>query len=156
VEPHTKRLLVIEDNDRERASIVELLGYDDIEIEAVASGAEALAALHKRNFDACVVDLRLPDMTGFDLLERLQADSGLRDIPVVVFTGKELNTEEEARLRTLAKSIVLKDVQSPERLFDETALFLHRVVADLPEEKRRMIERLHGSTEALRGYKVLV
>ena len=112
--------------------------------------------LRQRAFDCCVVDLRLPDMSGFELLERLQAEPALRDIPVVVFTGKELAGEEEARLRTVAKSIVLKDVQSPERLLDETALFLHRVIGDLPEEKRRMIERLHGSTEVLRGRKVLV
>ena len=107
-------------------------------------------------FDCCVVDLRLPDMSGFELLEQLQDEPQLRDIPVVVFTGKELTAGEETRLRSVAKSIVLKDVQSPERLFDETALFLHRVVAELPEDKRRMIERLHGSTEALRGRKVLV
>src|SRR5205807_3949960 len=80
----------------------------------------------------------------------------LRDIPIVVFTGKELSPTEEARLRAVAKSVVLKDVQSPERLLDETSLFLHRVVAELPEHKRKMLERLHGSTEALRGRKVLV
>jgi CheY-like chemotaxis protein len=95
-------------------------------------------------------------MSGFELLEEVQADPSLRDVPMVVFTGKELSGDEEARLRAVAKSIILKDVQSPERLLDETALFLHRVIADLPEEKRRMIERLHGSTEALRGRKVLV
>jgi CheY-like chemotaxis protein len=156
VAPHTKRLLVIEDNDRERESIVELLGHDDIEIVAVATGGEALDRLHAEPFDCCVVDLRLPDMTGFELLERLQADDALRTIPVVVFTGKELTSDEEARLRAAAKSIVLKDVQSPERLLDETALFLHRVIDDLPEAKQKMIERLHGSTEALRGRKVLV
>jgi CheY-like chemotaxis protein len=103
-----------------------------------------------------VVDLRLPDMSGFDLLEQLQADEVLRNIPVVVFTGKQLSVDEEARLRTVAKSIVLKDVQSPERLLDETSLFLHRVIEDLPDHKRKMIERLHGSTEALRDRKVLV
>jgi HAMP domain-containing protein/CheY-like chemotaxis protein/signal transduction histidine kinase len=154
--PHTKRLLVIEDNDRERASIVTLLEHDDITIEAVSTGREALEALRGKTFDCCVVDLRLPDMNGFELLERVQAEPSLREVPVVVFTGKELTEQEEERLRSVAKSIVLKDVQSPERLFDETALFLHRVMADLPEEKRRMIERLHGSTEALRGRKVLV
>jgi HAMP domain-containing protein/CheY-like chemotaxis protein/signal transduction histidine kinase len=154
--PHTKRLLVVEDNDRERASIVELLAHDDIQIESAATGADALAQLRERNFDCCVVDLRLPDMSGFELLERLQAEPLLRDIPVVVFTGKDLTADEQARLRTAAKSVVLKDVQSPERLLDETALFLHRVIGELPEEKRRMIERLHGTTEALRGRKVLV
>jgi CheY-like chemotaxis protein/signal transduction histidine kinase/HAMP domain-containing protein len=156
VVPHTKRLLVIEDNDRERDSIFALLGHDDIQIEGAATGAEALEKLRSRTYDCCVLDLRLPDMTGFDLLERLQSESALRDIPVVVFTGKELSPEEESRLQAAAKSIVLKDVQSPERLLDETSLFLHRVIADLPEDKRRMIERLHGSTEALRGRKVLV
>jgi len=156
VAPHTKRLLVIEDNDRERESIVALLGHGDIEIVGVATGNEALQALCERAFDCCVVDLRLPDMTGFDLLEKIQAEPKLRDVPVVVFTGKELTAKEETRLRSVAKSIVLKDVQSPERLFDETALFLHRVIADLPVEKRQLIERLHRSTETLRGHKVLV
>jgi HAMP domain-containing protein/CheY-like chemotaxis protein/signal transduction histidine kinase len=156
VTPHTKRLLVVEDNDIERSSIVELLGHDDIEITAVATGAEALEALLDRTFDCCVVDLRLPDMTGFELLEKVQSAPVLRDVPVVVFTGKELSDEEEARLKTVAKSVVLKDVQSPERLLDETALFLHRVVADLPEAKRKVLERLHGSTEVLRRRKVLV
>jgi CheY-like chemotaxis protein len=156
VAPHTKRLLIIEDDDRERASIVALLGHDDIEIETAATGAAALEKLRGSVFDCCVVDLRLPDMSGFQLLEVLQAEPALREIPVVVFTGKELTADEEARLRVVAKSIVLKDVQSPERLFDETSLFLHRVVADLPEDKRRMLERLHGSTEVLNGRKVLV
>jgi len=154
--PHTKRLLVVEDNDIERASIVELLGHDDIEITAVGTGAAALDTLREHSFECCVVDLRLPDMSGFELLERLQAQQSLQDLPIVVFTGKELTSAEEALLHTVAKSIVLKDVQSPERLLDETSLFLHRVMSDLPEDKRRMIERLHDSNEALRGRKVLV
>ena len=95
-------------------------------------------------------------MTGFELLDKLQKDESLSDLPVVVFTGKELTREEEERLKVVAKSVVLKDVQSPERLFDETALFLHRVVADLPEAKQQMLERLHGSNEVLRRRKVLV
>jgi HAMP domain-containing protein/signal transduction histidine kinase/CheY-like chemotaxis protein len=156
VAPRRKRLLIIEDSDRERASIIELLKHDDIEIEGAATGIEALEKLRSRVFECAVVDLRLPDMTGFELLEQLQADTELRDIPIVVFTGKDLSEQEESRLRLVAKSIVLKDVQSPERLFDETSLFLHRVIADLPEDKRKMVERLHGSTEALRGRKVLV
>jgi HAMP domain-containing protein/CheY-like chemotaxis protein/putative methionine-R-sulfoxide reductase with GAF domain len=156
VTPHKKRLLIIEDNDIERDSIIELLAHDDIQVVAVSTGAEALEVMQAQPFDCCVVDLRLPDMTGFELLDRVQADATLRETPIVVFTGKELTDEEEARLRTVAKSIVLKDVQSPERLFDETALFLHRVVADLPEAKRQMLDRLHGSNEVLHGRKVLV
>jgi CheY-like chemotaxis protein len=95
-------------------------------------------------------------MTGFELLDAMQADEALRDLPVVVFTGKDLTTDEELRLRSLAKSVVLKDVQSPERLFDETSLFLHRVIGDLPAAKRDLLSRLHGSNEVLRQRKVLV
>jgi CheY-like chemotaxis protein len=95
-------------------------------------------------------------MTGFELLEKVREEPALADVPVVVFTGKDLTAEEQMQLKAMAKSIVLKDVQSPERLLDETALFLHRVVTDLPEEKQKMLERLHGSNEILRGRKVLV
>src|SRR6202034_1504122 len=140
--PRTKRLLVVEDNEVERKSVVELLGHDDIEISTVGTGAEAFDTLLDRPFDCCVLDLRLPDMSGYALLEKMQTEPSLREVPVVVFTGKELEADEEKQLRTLAKSIVLKDVQSPDRLFDETALFLHRVVADLPEAKREMLVRL--------------
>jgi CheY-like chemotaxis protein len=156
VAPHVKRLLVVEDNDIERQSIVELLGHDDIEITTVGSGSEALDNLLDRPFDCCVLDLRLPDMTGFELLDRIQSETSLRDIPVVVFTGKELSPDEENRLHSVAKSVVLKDVQSPERLLDETALFLHRAISDLPESRQQMLRRLHSSNEALRGRKVLV
>jgi CheY-like chemotaxis protein len=103
-----------------------------------------------------VLDLHLPDMTGFELLDQMHADPALSGVPVVVFTGRELTAEEQGQLKVLAKSIVLKDVQSPERLLDETALFLHRVVTDLPPEKQAMLERLHGSDEVLRGRKILV
>ena len=156
VTPHTKRLLVVEDDDIERNSIVDLLAHDDVEIHAVSTGSEALRTLEDSPFDCCVLDLRLPDMTGFDLLEKVQSTPSAKDVPVVVFTGKELTTEEEDRLKVAAKSVVLKDVQSPERLFDETALFLHRVVSELPQSKRDLIERLHGSNEVLHGRKVLV
>jgi CheY-like chemotaxis protein/signal transduction histidine kinase/HAMP domain-containing protein len=153
---HRKRLLVVEDNDAERLSITELLGYDDIEIVTVGSGADALDALHGDPFDCIVLDLRLPDMSGFEVLEHIRDDEALRDIPVVVFTGKQLTAEEDARLHTLARSVVVKGVESPERLLDETALFLHRVVADLPLEKQRLLNRLHSSDDDLVGKKVLV
>jgi CheY-like chemotaxis protein len=154
--PRTKRLLIVEDNDIERQSIAELLGYTDIELVAVATGSEAMEAMLGQAFDCVVLDLRLPDMTGFELLEKMHAEPALTDVPVVVFTGKELTAEEQIRLKAMAKSIVLKDVQSPERLLDETSLFLHRVITDLPEEKQQMLHRLHGSNEILRGRKVLV
>ena len=156
VAPRTKRLLVVEDNAAEQRDIVELLGHDDLEITTAATGAEAFGALLDRPFDCCVLDLRLPDMTGFEVLDRIQEEPSLRDVPVVVFTGKDLSTLEQDRLRAAAKSVILKDVQSPERLLDETALFLHRVVTDLPESKQQALRRLHGSNEALRGRKVLI
>jgi CheY-like chemotaxis protein len=151
-----RRLLVVEDSAAERLSIEQLIAHDDVEITAVGSGAEALAQLRERHWDCVVLDLRLPDMSGFDLLAQVQQDAELRDVPIVVFTGRELAADEEEQLRRMAKSIVLKGVQSPERLLDETALFLHRVVAELPEPKRRMLEQLHQTSEALAGRKVLV
>ncbi|MES2596779.1 MAG: HAMP domain-containing protein [Verrucomicrobiota bacterium] len=154
--PRTKRLLIVEDNDIERQSIVELLGYKDIEVVAASTGADALDAMVKEGFDCVVLDLRLPDMTGFELLEKMHANPKLAELPVVVFTGKDLSTDEQIKLKTMAKSIVLKDVRSPERLLDETALFLHRVVTDLPPEKQAMLERLHNSSEVLRHRKVLI
>jgi CheY-like chemotaxis protein len=154
--PRRKRLLVIEDNEAERMSITELLGHDDIDIESAASGADALAALTTQEFDCAVLDLRLPDMTGFDVLERIRDHERLADLPVVVFTGKELSPEEDARLRTLARSVVVKGVESPERLLDETSLFLHRVVSQLPKEKQEMLLKLHDSDEDLHGKSVLV
>jgi CheY-like chemotaxis protein/signal transduction histidine kinase/HAMP domain-containing protein len=154
--PRRKRLLVVEDNAAEQLSIRELLGYDDIDVDVAGTGEEALAALHEESFDCVVLDLRLPDMSGFEVLERLRDDTSLGDVPVVVFTGKELSPDEDARLHTLARSVVVKGVESPERLLDETALFLHRVVADLPLEKQQMLDRLHRSDDALFGRKVLV
>jgi HAMP domain-containing protein/signal transduction histidine kinase/DNA-binding response OmpR family regulator len=154
--PHLKRLLVVEDNPGEQLSIRELLGHQDIQVTIAATGEEALAAIAEQPFDCMVLDLRLPDMTGFDVLERLRDSPSLGDLPVVVFTGKDLSPEEDARLHTLARSVVVKGVESPERLLDETALFLHRVVSDLPVEKQQMLDRLHRSDDALVGKKVLV
>jgi CheY-like chemotaxis protein len=154
--PRRKRLLVVEDNQAEQLSIGALLGNEDIDITQAATGAAALAAVNEETFDCVVLDLRLPDMSGFEVLERFRETPALSDLPVVVFTGKELSPEEDARLHSLARSVVVKGVESPERLLDETALFLHRVVADLPPEKQSMLEQLHRSDDALVGKKVLV
>jgi HAMP domain-containing protein/CheY-like chemotaxis protein/signal transduction histidine kinase len=151
-----KRLLIVEDNPGEQLSITELLGYKDIEVTVVSTGTEAINAVNEQSFDCVVLDLRLPDISGFDLLERFAETPVLSDLPVVVFTGKELSPDEDARLHILARSVVVKGVESPERLLDETALFLHRVVTELPVEKQRLLDRLHRSDDALVGKKVLV
>jgi CheY-like chemotaxis protein len=156
IEPRTRELLVIEDDAAEQMSIAALVGAEDINITTADSGARALELLRGKKFDCVILDLKLPDISGFDLLSEIQLDEKLREIPIVVFTGREITAEEEAELRRRAKSIVLKGVQSPERLLDETALFLHRDVSNLPENKQRMIEKLHESDEPLRDRKVLV
>jgi CheY-like chemotaxis protein len=155
-QPRRRRLLVVEDNKAEQLSIDALLGYDDIEIVNAGTGADALATLREQTCDCVVLDLRLPDMTGFEVLEEMRVDSKLTDIPVVIFTGKELSPDEDAKLHAVARSIVVKGVESPERLLDETALFLHRVVTNLPPDKQRMLERLTSSDEDLIGKTVLL
>ena len=155
-QPRRKRLLVVEDNPAERMSITELLGHDDIEIATVETGSEALRTLREKSWDCVVLDLKLPDMSGFEVLERIREDTELAELPVVVFTGRELSAEEDATLHTMARSIVVKGVESPERLLDETALFLHRIVTDLPPEKQRMLERLNSSDEDLVGRTALL
>jgi CheY-like chemotaxis protein/signal transduction histidine kinase/HAMP domain-containing protein len=155
-EPRRKRLLVVEDNEAEQIGVSELLGHDDIDLEFVGTGAAALENLRAKPADCVVLDLRLPDMSGFNVLESMRADVKLADVPVVVFTGRELSAEEDAQLHTMARSIVVKGVESPERLLDETALFLHRVISDLPAKKQKMIERLINSDDDLVGRTVLV
>ncbi len=154
--PRRKRLLLVEDDQNERNSVAELLSHEDIEIASAETGAEALAQLKRDQVDCVVLDLKLPDMSGFEVLETIRDDAALRDIPVVVFTGRELSADEDATLHTMARSVVVKGVESPERLLDETALFLHRVVADLPPAKQQMLERLHSSDEDLLRRTVLL
>ena len=156
VQPRRRRLLVVEDNVAERMSIDALLGDDDTEIVNVGTAADALAAMRQTLCDCVVLDLHLPDMSGFGVLDAMRHDPALADIPVVVFTGKELSREENAQLHSMARSIVVKGVESPERLLDETSLFLHRVVTDLPSEKQRMLARLLSSDEGLVDKTVLL
>ncbi|SHN72681.1 HAMP domain-containing protein [Bradyrhizobium erythrophlei] len=154
--PRRKRLLIVEDNAAEQMSIKELLGHDDIEIVTADTGAGALTTLRDQPCDCVVLDLRLPDMSGFEVLDSIRKDEVLSEIPVVVFTGRELSIEEDAELHTMARSIVVKGVESPERLLDETSLFLHRVITELPTEKQRMLEKLNSSDEDLVGRTALL
>jgi CheY-like chemotaxis protein len=155
-ERRVRKLLVVEDDDTQRMSIVELIGNGDVVTTAVATGAEAISALKEEPFDCMVLDLRLPDMTGFELIETIQKELGRADLPIIVYTGKELTPREETQLRKVADAIIVKEASSPERLLAETALFLHRVEANLPEPKRRMLEQLHRRDPVLAGRKVLI
>jgi HAMP domain-containing protein/CheY-like chemotaxis protein len=152
-----KSLLVVEDDDEQRKAIVELIGGgDDVEITAVGTSEEALVALEEGRFDCMVLDLKLPKTTGFDLLEKVKQDERWKNLPIIIYTGKDLTRREETRLKRYAQTIIVKDVRSPERLLEETALFLHRVESNLPQEKRRMLEQLHSAEAVFHGKKVLV
>jgi hypothetical protein len=157
IDQQVKRLLVVEDDEAQRASMVELIAHEDVEIVAVNTAAEALAKLRDQHFDCMVLDLGLRGGTdGFQLLESVRGDPALVDLPIIIYTGKELTPDEETHLRRFAESIIIKDVKSPERLLDETALFLHRVEARLPEQKRRMLEQLHNTDAVFAGKRVLI
>jgi len=151
-----RKLLVVEDDDVQRMSVVELIGNGDVKTTAVATGEEALSVLKAERFDCMVLDLKLPDMTGFELIEKLQTDLGRYDLPIIIYTGKELTRKEELHLKKVADAIIVKEASSPERLLAETALFLHRVEANLPEPKRRILEKLHRSDPVLAGRRVLI
>jgi CheY-like chemotaxis protein/signal transduction histidine kinase/HAMP domain-containing protein len=156
IDRRVKKLLVVEDDDVERASIVELIGNHDVEVTAVATGQEALDAIEEHTFDCLVLDLGLLDMSGFELLEELRTEGRLAQLPVIVYTGRELSKREEHELRRVAETIIVKDAKSPDRLLDETALFLHRIQEHLPESKRRMLEQLRHADPVLSGKTVLI
>jgi CheY-like chemotaxis protein/signal transduction histidine kinase len=152
-----RNLLVVEDDEDQRKAIVELVGVgDDVNVVAVGSTDEALAALESTTFDCMVLDLKLPGKGGFSLLERVKKSEEHRAVPVIVYTGKDLTRQEETRLRKYAETIIVKDVRSPERLLDETALFLHRVESHLPPERRRVLEQLHSADAVFQGRKILI
>ncbi len=155
-ERRIRNLLVVEDNEVQRNSIVELIAAPDVQTTAVGSGAEALMALKIGQYDCMVLDLQLPDMTGFELIEQIKQDLKQGGLPIVIYTGKELTHQEENELKRLSETIIIKDANSPERLLDETALFLHRIEAELPAPKRHMLEQLHHKDPVLAGKKVLV
>ncbi|PYS42224.1 MAG: hybrid sensor histidine kinase/response regulator [Acidobacteria bacterium] len=151
-----RKLLLVEDDDAQRMSVMELIGNSDVYTTAVGTGREALSMLQQERFDCVVLDLKLPDMSGFELLEQLQSDPDRTDLPVIVYTGKELTRKEELHLKRVARSVIIKEADSPERLLAETSLFLHRVQANLPEPKRRMVELVHRRDPMLSGRKVLI
>jgi len=151
-----KRLLVVEDDPRQLQAIVELIGNGDVETVATQSAEDALNALDGDPFDCVVLDLKLPDMTGLGLIRRIRADKALQRTPIIVYTGKDLEVDERNELQQLAETVIIKDVRSPERLLDETSLFLHRPQSSLPERGRIMLRSLVQGDPALEGKSVLV
>ncbi|WP_371766487.1 response regulator [Massilia cellulosiltytica] len=151
-----RSLLVVEDDMAQRESIVGLIGDSDVRIVTAEDGKAALEALAQQHFDCMVLDLTLPDISGFDLLDQIGKQQALRDLPIVIYTAQELSRKEVTKLKRYAKTIVVKDARSPERLLDETALFLHRSQASLPETQRRMLEEIHAADGGLAGRKVLI
>ena len=157
LEKKVRRLLVVEDDEGERRAIAELIGTEgDVSITGVGSSADALKQLESTSFECMVLDLKLPDMSGFELLEKIKKDERLGDVPVIVYTGADLTRQEETKLRKHAEAIIVKDVRSPERLLDETSLYLHRPTAKLPKAKQKMLDELHRGDAAFEGKKILI
>ncbi len=156
VERKVKNLLVIEDNELQRRTIAELIGNGDVAITAVGTATEALGALNTTHFDCLVLDLGLPDMNGFDLIEQIKQQPNLNYLPIIIYTGKELTYQEETELRRISDTIIVKDARSPERLLDETSLFLHRLQSNLPIDQQLLLEQLRQSDPVLAGKKVLI
>jgi CheY-like chemotaxis protein/signal transduction histidine kinase/CHASE3 domain sensor protein len=151
-----RRLLIVEDDARQRESVRQLLSNGDVQITAVASAGEALAYLKDITFDCMVVDLNLPDLSGYDLLEKMSQQEDVAFPPVIIYTGRALDREEELRLRRYSKSIIIKDARSPERLLDEVTLFLHQVEAKLPAEHQQMLKTVRHRESMLEGRRVLI
>ena len=151
-----KDLLLVEDNANQRQAVIRLIKDNDVAITEAATGNEAIAALKKKRYDCMILDLGLPDMSGFDLLKLMEKSGDVTFPPVVVYTGKELTMEEENKLRRYSEFIIIKGVRSEERLLDETSLFLHRMVKKMPEEKQKMITALHDTDQILKDRNILI
>jgi CheY-like chemotaxis protein len=151
-----KKLLVVEDDDGMRKAIVELISDDDVSITSVSTGNQAVDQLKKDDFDCIILDLGLKDMSGFDLLKKIGKKGEESDIPVIIYTGRELNRKDEDELLQYSDRIIIKGARSPERLLAETTLFLHRVESSLPEEKQKMLRVGHNKEDIMKDKKVLI
>ncbi|WP_299789060.1 response regulator [uncultured Shewanella sp.] len=151
-----KKLLIVEDDEIQRESIRQLLGEGDIHIVGVATGRQALQELETNRYDCMILDLGLEDLSGFELLDQIRRSDSAARVPIIVYTGRELSVDEEKELSRYAESIIIKGVKSPERLLDESALFLHRVESRLPAQQRGMLKAVHDKETALTGKKVLL
>ncbi len=151
-----RRLLVVEDDQRQRESMCELLAADGVEISGAATAQQALELLRAGTFDCMVMDLNLPDLSGYELLKEMAGQEDMAFPPVIVYTGRSLSRDEEHELRRFSKSIIIKDARSPERLLDEVTLFLHQVESSLPDDRRRLLQRARDREEAFEGRTILV
>jgi CheY-like chemotaxis protein len=158
IAPHRRSILLIESDENERRSITEMIAGDDAQITSASSPAEAMELLKNQGAatDLIITALELPDKKGFELIDEIKEDPALQDIPLIVYTRKELNKKDELHIKRLTQTAVLKDVRSPQRLVDEVALFLHRRLHALPDSVRGEIERLHEPGTVLAGKKILV
>jgi signal transduction histidine kinase/CheY-like chemotaxis protein/CHASE3 domain sensor protein len=150
------RVLIVEDNEAQREAVARLLTSHDVETVTAGTAAECLERLKEQTFDCMVLDLSLPDASGYSLLETLSQESAYAFPPVIVYTGRELSADDEQKLRRYSKSIIIKGAKSPERLLDEVALFLHQVVAELPDEQQKMIRKARNRDALLEGRRILV
>ncbi len=151
-----RRVLIVEDNAVQRDALSKLLSSHDVETVGAGTAAECISLLAEQTFDCMVLDLSLPDTSGFALLETL-SEAGMHSFPpVIVYTGRVLSSEEEQRLRRHSKSIIIKGAKSPERLLDEVTLFLHQVVSELPDEQQQMIRKARNRDELLEGRRILI
>src|SRR6185503_15652910 len=146
----------VEDDERQRHSIEQLLSSDGVEIFGAATASEALERLKETTFDCLVLDLSLPDLSGYELLERMAETDEVSFPPVIVYTGRSLTRDEEQRLRRFSRSIIIKDVRSPERLLDEVTLFLHQVESKLPIESQRMLREARSREAVFEGRRILI
>ncbi|MEY2495394.1 MAG: hypothetical protein QOJ45_1886 [Verrucomicrobiota bacterium] len=153
-ESKAKKLLVIEDDEHQRNGIRELIGNETAHLIDAPDARTALDTLRNERVDCVLLDLILPDMSGFELIQKIRDEH--EHLPIIVYTAKELSAEEEEKLNRIAQTTIVKNVRSPERLFDQTALWLHRDAATLPEEKREILRRLHDPNEVLAGKKVVI
>jgi signal transduction histidine kinase/CheY-like chemotaxis protein/CHASE3 domain sensor protein len=151
-----RRVLIVEDDLVQRDAVRRLLGSPEVETVAAATAAECLLLLKNQTFDCMVLDLSLPDASGYSLLETLSQEEAYSFPPVIVYTGRDLSGAEEQRLRRYARSIIIKGAKSPERLLDEVSLFLHQVISDLPDEQQRMIRQARNRDALLEGRRILV
>ena len=151
-----KKLLVVEDDEVMRNSILDLIGDKDVSIIATGKGEEALKILHKEDIDCVVLDLGLSDISGFDLVQKISTDRKVSDVPIIIYTGKDLSKKEDSLLRKYAKSVIIKGAKSPDRLLDEVSLFLHRVEANLPDNKKSQVQLHHNKEDIFKGKKILI